>query len=307
MSIIEVIKSLFYGIIEGITEWLPVSSTGHLILFEKFFPFNLNDEFMQMFRVVIQLGAIMAVVVIFFWNIWPFAINRTGKHSAGYIKKPKDKVFLKNFVFKWDTFLLLINILVACIPAIIYALTLDDKMEALMTATVPGTNIKYEFLVVLIMLIVVGVFFIIIENRNTRTATIERVDDITAKTAFIIGIFQLVAAILPGTSRSGATIIGALFIGVSRAAATEFTFYLAIPAMFGASLYKGFKFLMTGISFGSTELAVLIVGMISAFIVSIFAIKFLMEYVKKHDFKPFGIYRIAVGVLLLILVFAKVI
>lgn len=289
---LEYIKAVFYGIIEGITEWLPISSTGHLILFERFWNFASSPEFIDMYRVVIQLGAIMAVVLLFFTNIWPFGFSKNSLNSS-------DKKF-GAFALKWDVFNLWLKILAACIPTIIYAFLLDDKVSEFLAAEIGATGFKYDFLVVLTMLVLVGVLFIIIENRN-KNATIktENVLSITYKQALIIGAFQLIAAMLPGTSRSGATIIGALIIGVSRAAAAEFTFYLAIPVMFGASLYKGYKFLGSGVGITNSEIVVLIIGMVVAFAVSLVVIKFLMSYIKKHDFKVFGMYRIILGLVLL--------
>ena len=264
--------SFFFGIIEGITEWLPVSSTGHMILFDEFVKLSMSDDFKEMFLIVIQLGAILAVVVLFFWDIWPFTTPQ-----KGLIKKDKVSMWFK--------------IAVACIPAVILELCLGDKIDAMF----------YNFRTVAIMLITVGVLFIIVENWNKgRSASVTTIDEFSYKYAFYIGMFQLVAALLPGTSRSGATIIGALLLGVSRVVAAECTVYLAIPVMFGASLLKLVKFLMMGLSFTSMELAILAVGCIVSFVVSIIVIKFLMGYIKKHDFIPFGIYRIVLGAVLLI-------
>ena len=294
MDFIEIIKAIFYGIVEGITEWLPVSSTGHLILFERFWNFNSNPEFIEMFRVVIQLGAIVSVLVLFFKNIWPFGLKGNGI-------KGKDKPLILGLTLKWDIFMLWLKIAVACLPAVLYAFLLDDTVSEFLATNVGSTTIPYEFLVVVLMLIIVGILFIIIENKNkNRIPKTESVLDITFRDAFLIGIFQLVAAMLPGTSRSGATILGALLLGVTRAAAAEFTFYLAIPVMFGASLWKGYKFFETGLAVSSTEWAVLVVGLLVAFVVSIVAIRFLMNFVKKHDFKVFGWYRIVLGAVLLV-------
>ncbi len=294
MDFIELIKAIFYGIVEGITEWLPVSSTGHLILFERFWNFNSVPEFIEMYRVVIQLGAIASVVVLFFKNIWPFGLKSKGVSG-------KDKPLIFGLTLKWDIFMLWLKIAVACLPAVVYAFLFDDAVSEFLGTYIGATQIPYEFLVVVLMLIIVGILFIIIENKNkNRLFKTESVLDITFRDAFLIGLFQLVAAMLPGTSRSGATILGALLLGVTRAAAAEFTFYLAIPVMFGASLWKGYKFFETGLTVSSTEWAVLAVGLIVAFVVSIFAIRFLMNFVKKHDFKVFGWYRIALGALLLV-------
>ncbi len=277
--VLEIIKAIIFGIVEGITEWLPISSTGHLILVEQFIKFKeVSPEFWDMFQVVIQFGAILAVVVLYFKKIWPFtkdkekAIKKTGVLSY----------FDKNIMNLWG------KILVGCIPAAVIGLLFDDVFEALF----------YNPTCIAIALIVFGIAFIVIENwnKNRKTALKEKATDITYKDAIIIGIFQLLAAIFPGTSRSGATIIGGLLIGLSRPNAADFTFYLAIPTMLGASLLKLVKF---GLAFTGIEIAVLLVGMIVSFLVSIFVIKFLLSYIKKHDFKPFGYYRIVLGILVL--------
>lgn len=272
----NIFYSIIYGLIEGITEWLPISSTGHLILAENFLKFEgLSEGFFDMFEVVIQLGAILAVVVLYFKNIWPIKKQKT-KHSEGFGVD-------KNILTLWG------KILVACIPAAIVGILFDDLLDKYL----------YNSWVVATMLIVVGIAFILIENRKKGDKSrVNEISDLTYKDALIIGLFQLIAAILPGTSRSGATIIGALLIGISRTVAAEYTFYLAIPVMFGASLLKILKF---GLSFTGMELAVLLIGMIVAFLVSIFVIKFLMNYIKKHDFKVFGWYRIVLGIIVLIL------
>ena len=288
---IEYIKAIFYGIIEGITEWLPISSTGHLILFERFWNFNSSPEFIDMYRVVIQFGAIFAVVLLFFKSIWPFGLSKN--------LKEKD-IKVGAFSLKSDIFTLWFKIIVACIPTIIYAFLLDDTVSEFLSAEIGATGFKYDFLIVLSMLVIVGILFIIIENKNkNKISNVNSALEITYKQALIIGAFQLVAAMLPGTSRSGATIIGALIIGVSRAAAAEFTFYLAIPVMFGASLYKGYKFIDSGVGITNSEIIVLVIGMLVAFLVSLIVIKFLMSYIKKHDFKAFGVYRIILGAILL--------
>lgn len=272
----NIFYSIIYGLIEGITEWLPISSTGHLILAENFLKFEgLSEGFFDMFEVVIQLGAILAVVVLYFKNIWPIKKQKT-KHSEGFGVD-------KNILTLWG------KILVACIPAAIVGILFDDLLDKYL----------YNSWVVATMLIVVGIAFILIENRKKGDKSrVNEISALTYKDALIIGLFQLIAAILPGTSRSGATIIGALLIGISRTVAAEYTFYLAIPVMFGASLLKILKF---GLSFTGMELAVLLIGMIVAFLVSIFVIKFLMNYIKKHDFKVFGWYRIVLGIIVLIL------
>lgn len=256
----EIIKAIILGIVEGITEWLPISSTGHMILVDEFMKMDVSAEFLEMFLVVIQLGAILAVVVIYFKTLLP-----------------TDKA----------TWIMWLKIVVACLPAAVIGLLFDDIFNALF----------YNWYTVAIALIVFGIAFIVIENRNKEMQPkVTHIDDLTYKQALIIGLFQVIAAIFPGTSRSGATILGGLMIGVSRTVAAEFTFFLAIPVMFGASLLKLVKF---GFSFTAQEGMLLAVGMVVAFIVSIIAIKFLMGYIKKHDFKVFGWYRIILGIVVL--------
>ena len=270
LSFIEILKVVFLGIVEGITEWLPISSTGHMLLVDEFITLDASDSFKDMFFVIIQLGAILAVVTIFWNKMWPFQM--------------KDKT---QSVFKKDTWSMWFKTVVACIPGAVVTLLFDDFIEAHLHTAV----------VISIALIFYGIAFIIIENWNkTRTPKVESLSDITYKTAFLIGMFQ-VLSIIPGTSRSGATIIGALLLGVSRVAAAEFTFFLAVPVMFGLSALKLIKF---GLSFTSAELAILIIGCVVAYIVSILVIKFLMSYIKKHDFKIFGWYRIVLGVIVLL-------
>ena len=274
---IEILKAILFGIVEGITEWLPISSTGHMILLNEIVSLDVSDEFYSMFEVVIQLGAILAVVILFWNQICPF-----GKKDN---KEPLAKTGAGAYI-KWDIFKLWFHILVSCVPAAIVGVLFDEQLEALF----------YNYQTVAIMLILFGVAFIVIENWNkTRTPKVETLNDITYKTAFLIGMFQ-VLSIIPGTSRSGATIIGALLIGVSRVAAAEFTFFLAVPVMFGLSALKMIKF---GLSFTSAEFAILIIGCVVAYLVSIVVIKFLMSYIKKHDFKIFGWYRIVLGVIVL--------
>ena len=264
----EILKAIILGVIEGITEWLPVSSTGHMILVDEFLKMNMSPAFMEMFFVVIQLGAIMAVVILYWKKIFPFNFN----------KKP---CVQRNIIVMW------IKIVIACIPAAIVGLLWDDQINALF----------YNYQTVAIMLIIFGILFIVVENYNKgRVPKVSNMDNLTYKMAIIIGLFQLIAAIFPGTSRSGATILGALLIGISRDVAAEFTFFLAIPVMFGASLLKLVKF---GFVFTGFELTVLLVGTIVAFIVSVWAIKFLVGYIKKHDFKVFGYYRIILGIVVL--------
>lgn len=264
--IIETLKAILFGLVEGITEWLPISSTGHMILLDEFVKMNVSAEFWKLFLVVIQLGAIMAVVLIYFRKIFPFNFN---KAKGPFIKK--------------DIFVLWFKILVACIPAAVVGILFDDFLDKYL----------YNSYVVAIMLIIFGVGFIYIESKKheTRVGTLK---ELTYKDAMIIGLFQLIAAIFPGTSRSGATILGALMIGISRKVAAEFTFFLAIPVMFGASLLKIIKI---GFAFTMIEYWILFVGMLVAFVVSVLVIKFLMSYIKKHDFKIFGYYRIILGIL----------
>ena len=274
----EIIKAIIFGIVEGITEWLPVSSTGHMILLNEIIKLDVSEEFYSMFQVVIQLGAILAVVILFFKNIWPFGKKDnkeafSDKGIGSYIKK--------------DIINLWLHIIVSCIPAIIIGVFLDDLFEELF----------YNYQTVAIMLILVGVAFIVIESFiKGKEAKIRDSKDIDYKLAFIIGLFQVIAAVFPGTSRSGAIIIGALILGISRTVAAEYAFYLAIPVMFGASLLKMVKF---GFSFTKMEAAILLVGTVVAFLVSVVIIKFLMNYIKKHDFKIFGWYRIVIGLVVL--------
>ena len=264
-NIIEIIKALVLGIVEGITEWLPISSTGHMILVDEFLKLNVSEEFKSMFLVVIQLGAILAVVVLYFKKLIPLDVQNKKLH------------------WKKDTLAMWLKIIVSCIPAAIVGVFFDDELEA----------VFYNWQTVSAALILFGILFIIIEKRNRgREPKINSINDISYKTAVIIGIFQLIAAVFPGTSRSGATIVGALLIGVSRSVAAEYTFFLAVPVMFGASALKLVKF---GFDFTSQELIILFVGLVSAFVVSILAIKFLMSYIKKHDFTAFGWYRIVLG------------
>lgn len=275
-AIIEYLKAALFGVVEGITEWLPISSTGHMILLNEIIPLNVSQEFWNMFEVVIQLGAILAVVIIFWKQIWPFTL-----------KNGSEKNGIKRLV-KTDIISLWGKILVACIPAAIVGLLLDNILEKYL----------YNYVVVAAALIVFGVAFIVVETWNkNRTPKVDSLNDLTYKLAIIIGLFQLLAAIFPGVSRSGATIVGALLIGVSRTVAAEFTFFLAIPVMAGASLLKLLKF---GFNFTAQEFIILAVGFIVAFAVSIVVIKFLLKFIKKHDFKVFGWYRIVLGTAVLI-------
>ena len=268
MEFLEIIKAIILGIVEGITEWLPISSTGHMILVDEFLKLNVSPQFMEMFLVVIQLGAIFAVIVLYWKKIFPFTFDNGVK-----IEK--------------DTISMWFKIIVACIPAAVVGLLFDDVLNELF----------YNPITVAIMLILFGILFIVIENYNkNKRPTVTTLSEITYQVAIMIGIFQLIAAVFPGTSRSGATIVGALLIGVSRTVAAEFTFFLAIPVMFGASALKLLKF---GFSFTGNEMVLLLTGMIVAFIVSIMAIKFLMSYIKTNDFKIFGWYRIIIGLIVL--------
>lgn len=265
---IEILKAVLFGIVQGITEWLPISSTGHMILLNEFVKLDVSPEFWEAFLVMIQFGSILAVVVIFWKKIFPF----------DFTNKP---------VIKKDIFNLWFKIVVACIPAIVIGMPFDDTFEAMF----------YNYRCVAIALIVFGILFIIVENRNKKvTSQITDLSQVTYKMAFIIGLWQLVAAIFPGTSRSGSTIIGALLLGISRTVAAEFTFFLAIPVMFGASLLKLLKF---GLAFSAAEWMILLVGMVVAFVVSVIVIRFLMGYIKKNDFKVFGWYRIVLGIVVL--------
>lgn len=267
MEFIEIIKAVIIGIIEGITEWLPISSTGHMILADEFIKLDVTEAFKAMFLVVIQLGAIMAVVILYFNKLNPFSAAKSSSE-------------------KRETFSLWLKVAVASIPVGIIGYFFDDKIDQLF----------YNYQTVAITLVFYGILFILIENGNKRRSFKDSdILQLTYKTAFFIGVFQLLS-LVPGTSRSGATIIGAMLIGTSRAVAAEFSFFLAIPAMFGASAYKLAKF---GLDFTGPELAVLLTGMVVAFAVSVLAIKFLMGYIRKHDFKAFGYYRIVLGLVVL--------
>lgn len=272
----EFLKAVLFGIVEGITEWLPISSTGHMILLNEFVTLEVSPEFWEMFLVVIQLGAILAVVLLFWNQIWPFGRSAHPAGKTGFLSYCKKDVWIMWF-----------KIIAACLPAAVVGLLFDEFFESLF----------YNPVCVAIALIVFGVGFIWIENRNKNMRVkVKSLNDITYRTALIIGMFQLIAAIFPGTSRSGATILGALLIGVSRTVAAEFTFFLAIPVMLGASLLKVVKF---GFSFTGDEIMILATGMVTAFVVSVAVIRFLMGYIKKHDFKVFGWYRIVLGLVVL--------
>ena len=284
---IEILKAILFGIVEGVTEWLPISSTGHLILLNEFVNLNMSDEFRSMFDVVIQLGAILAVIVLFFHKLNPFAPSKSVKE-------------------KNQTWSLWFKVIVSIIPSGIVGVLFDDWMDEHL----------HNAIVVAIMLIVYGIAFIVVERRNTRGKfqrvstkdgptvsrlkdnTVNNVYDITYRTALIIGLFQCLS-LIPGTSRSGSTILGAILIGVGRAAGAEFSFFMASPTMLGASAIKGLKFILSGVAATGTEIAVLIVGCIVSFVVSLAVIRGLMEYVRKHSFSAFGVYRIVLGVLVL--------
>ena len=270
---IEILKAILFGIVEGITEWLPISSTGHMILLDEFINLNVSDNFYKLFEVIIQLGAILAVVVLYFNSIWPIKKNKKNK-----------------LVFDNKTLNLWGKILVACLPAAVIGLLLDDWLDEHL----------YNSIVVSLALIIYGVIFIVIESKNIGSRKTKKIEKITYKQSLLIGIFQLLA-LIPGTSRSGSTIIGGLLIGLERSVAAEFTFFLAIPVMAGASLLKLAKYILkVGFVFSGLEIAILLVATITAFVVSILVIKFLMYYIRKHDFKVFGYYRIVLGIIVLL-------
>ena len=279
MNILELLKAMLFGLVEGITEWLPVSSTGHMILLNEFVPLNVSDDFYELFEVVIQLGAALAVLILFFDRVWPFG-RRNNRHplaergALSWVKRDKLEMWFK--------------IVIACIPAVIVGVLFDDALE----------DLFYGPICVAVMLIVVGAAFIIVENwRYGKRPAIRSIARLDYRTAAVIGLFQMIAAIFPGTSRSGATIVGALMLGVSRRVGVEFTFYLAIPVMFGASLLKIVKF---DDALAVNEWAILITGMLVAFAVSMLVIRKLLNYIKTHDFRAIGWYRIALGSLVLI-------
>ena len=270
MDFTEILKVILLGVVEGITEWLPISSTGHMILVDEFVKLNVSEAFREMFFVVIQLGAIFAVIVLYWSKLFPF-------------KKQKIADAKARIVLDRETMLMWLKVIIAVLPAAHIGIPFDDQIDAMF----------YNYQTVAVTLILYGVLFIVIETRNRgKLPRINSIENITYGTAIIIGIFQ-VLSLIPGTSRSGATIVGAILIGVSRTVAAEFTFFLAIPVMLGASLLKLVKF---GLVFTQAEAVILAVGMITAFVVSILAIKFLMGYIKKHDFKVFGYYRIILGI-----------
>lgn len=269
MSLIEILKVIVLGIVEGFTEWLPISSTGHMILVDEIIHFNVSEAFREVFMVVIQLGAIMAVVVLYFHKLNPFSPRKSEAQKTATLR-------------------LWVKIVIACIPAAVIGLPFDSVMDKFTNGYVVAA-----------MLILYGIFFIVLENRNTNAQfPIQRVGQISFQTAALIGCFQ-VLSLIPGTSRSGATILGAMLIGCSRGVAAEFSFFLGIPVMFGASLLKIVKFIIKGGGFAGAEAFYLLLGMAIAFIVSVYSIKFLMGYIRKHDFKFFGYYRIILGIIVL--------
>ena len=270
MEFIEILKAIFLGIVEGITEWLPISSTGHMILFDEFVKLDISAEFKELFFVVIQLGAILAVPVFFFGKLNPFSKKKTETERK-------------------DTWSLWFKVIVGAVPAAIIGFLLDDFFD----------EHFYNYIVVAIALIVYGIAFIVVERfKKGKSFRVERVEELSYKDALMIGTFQ-VLSLIPGTSRSGSTILGGMLGGVSRTASAEFSFFMAIPIMLGASLLKIVKFVAAGFVATSTEIVLLLVGIVVSFLVSLFAIKFLMDFVKRHDFKPFGIYRIALGIIVL--------
>lgn len=268
MNMIQVLKAILFGIVEGITEWLPISSTGHMIILDEVVKLNVSEDFLSMFLVVIQLGAILAVVLLFWNQLFPFSL--------------KEKPCVKKDIFEmW------FKIVVSCVPAAVIGILFEEQLDAWF----------YNYQTVAVMLILFGIAFIWIENRNAgKDAKINSIAEISWKTAFWIGMFQLIAAVFPGTSRSGATILGGIMLGLSRTVAAEYTFFLAVPVMFGASLLKIVKF---GLDFSASELMILLIGMTVAFVTSVIVIKFLLGYIRKHDFKVFGWYRIVLGIAVL--------
>ena len=267
---LEILKAILFGIVEGITEWLPISSTGHLILLDELVKLKVSEAFYEMFQVVIQLGAIGAVIVLFFHKLNPFS--------------PKKNQSQKN-----ETWSLWFKVVAAVLPSAVIGLLLDDWMDEHL----------YNYLVVAIALIIYGVAFLFVENRNKGKKTVESVHSIDLKTAILIGVFQCLS-LIPGTSRSGSTILGGILLGVSRSAASEFSFFLAIPTMLGASALKLLKFVLEGVGITGLEIGVLLIGCVVSFAVSLLVIRGLMAYVKRHDFKPFGIYRIALGIMVIL-------
>ena len=278
LDLIDYLIALLFGIVEGITEWLPVSSTGHMIILNEFCELNVSEEFFELYLVVIQLGAVMAVVFLFWKDIWPFGIKN---NDSPLSSEGVGRIICKNKFVMW------FKILVACVPAAIVGVLFGDKLDELF----------FNYVVVSIALIVFGIAFIIVENTvSSKESMVADVKEITYPMAFVIGVFQLIAAVFPGTSRSGSTIVGSLAIGIKRSAAARFTFYMAVPVMLGASLIKIVSY--EG-SVSRDELVLLLFEMISAFAVSFVVIRKLLTYIRKHDFKPFGVYRIVLGIIVL--------
>ena len=285
----EIIKSIILGIIEGITEWLPISSTGHMILFDEFITLNTSDAFKDMFFVVIQLGAILAVIWLFWNKLWPFHLKKT--QVKPYFKKENSITrFCNNYVYV-DRFILWFKILIASVPAAVLGLMFDDQIDAMLTGDIRGY-------IVAAALIVYGILFIIIENMKIK-GKVEDLETLSYRTAFFIGLIQCLA-LVPGTSRSGSTILGAMLLGLSRTAAAQFSFFLSVPAMVGGSGIKVLQFFADGNTFSGSEIAILIVGTVTAFIVAVLAIKFLLSFIRKHDFKAFGYYRIVLGIVVIL-------
>ena len=291
---LDILKSVILGIIEVITEWLPISSTGHMILFDEFITLNTSNAFKDMFFVVIQLGAIIAVILLFWNKLWPFHLKKT--EVTPYFKNENTFTKLCNDYVYVDRFILWFKILLASVPAAILGLCFDDQIDAMLTG-----NLRAY--IVAAALIFYGILFIIIENRKIK-GKIENLSVLPYKTALFIGLIQCLA-LVPGTSRSGSTILGAMLLGLSRTAGAEFSFFLSVPAMVGGSGIKVLQFFADGNTFSSEEIVILLVGMITAFIVSVLAIKFLLSFIRKHDFKAFGYYRIVLGIIV-ILYFALV-
>ncbi len=282
MNFIEFLKVVFLGIVEGITEWLPISSTGHMLLVDEFMQLKESEAFKEMFFVVIQLGAIMAVVLLFWKRMWPFGLSEQ--------KKP---------TVKKDIFSMWFKVVVACIPGAVITLLFDDALEAFLNGTTVFGKVSLMAIVIAVALVFYGIAFIVIERWNKkREPRVKDIAEITYKDALLIGLFQ-VLSIIPGTSRSGSTIIGGLIVGVSRVAAADFTFFLAVPVMLGYSLLKVAKYFLDGFVFSMAQIWILLVGCLVAFLVSVVVIKFLMGYIKKHDFAAFGWYRIILGIIVL--------
>lgn len=287
---LDILKSILLGIVEGITEWLPISSTGHMILFDEFIHLNTSNAFKNMFLVVIQLGAILAVVLLFWNKLWPFHLKKTQVQPYFDSESSGFKRFCNNYIYI-DRFILWFKILLASVPAAVFGLLFDDKIDSMLT----GNGRAY---VVAGALIAYGILFIIIESLKIK-GSISDTDKLSYKTAFFIGLIQCLA-LVPGTSRSGSTILGAVLLGLTRTAAAEFSFFLSVPAMVGGSGIKLLQYFSDDNSFSGSELAILLVGMLTAFAVSVVAIRFLLSYIRKHDFKAFGYYRIVLGLVVII-------